>query len=254
MDDLAILETKPGISLKLKLSIGLILIIGILFTGLNTFNILTHRARLREEALIHNETIARLLASAIIPELASHDIRSERFQSFVRNFLNTSIAASKSRDLAFVVVIDDTGNVIAGRARTYLTIFPGGRAAADETEALALIAKTDNWAGTDMRMNRFPLKVSGDIVGKLLVGTSLTRIKSEAEQDLIINLAALVGALVCLVLYATVALSRMVVKPVTVIADAMRAVQKGDLGREVDLRRKDEIGVLATTYNFMVRG
>ncbi|MBN1961188.1 MAG: adenylate/guanylate cyclase domain-containing protein [Deltaproteobacteria bacterium] len=247
-------EHKTGMSLRLKLTIGLILIIGIIFAALNTANIVSQRLRQRDEALRHNETVARLLAGAIIPELANYEIHSEQFGRYLRNLLKASIATSKSRDLAFVAVIDNELKVIAGKANTKLTVFPHGKTYQDESQTLVAIAHTNSWSGTDIRMHRFPLKVAGSIAGKLLVGTSLLRIKDEATRNLFINLGALILALAALMIYAIIALNHMVITPVTHIANAMRAVQEGNLSHEVALHRKDEIGVLANTYNFMVRG
>lgn len=257
MRDLPLVEAKRGTSLKLKLTLGLILIIGILFTGMNTFNMFTHRQRQLEEAYAHNETVARLVAGTLIPELGTYGLDPERIRNFVTNFLTAALALNnKNRDMAFVLVVDHNDQVVAGRARPDLTIFPGNKTYRDEAQVLAEVARLEGRLGsTTMRVNRFPLVVKGrGSVGKLYVGSSLARIKRHAEQELIINVASLAGALLLLVLYATFALSRLVVRPVTAIADAMRAVQQGDLSREVDLRRHDEIGVLATTYNFMIRG
>jgi adenylate cyclase len=50
------------------------------------------------------------------------------------------------------------------------------------------------------------------------------------------------------------ALRRMVVSPIGKVVDAMRAVQDGNLDHEVNLKRSDELGLLADAYNFMVRG
>jgi class 3 adenylate cyclase len=255
MDELPIVESKRGMSLKLKLTIGLILIIGILFAGLNTFTILDHGRRQKEEALIHNETVARIIAASITPELATHDIRSESFRSFATNLLSASLAAARNRDLAYAVIIDNDSRVVAGKARPRLVTFPSGITPTDEASTLAEIARLQGRLGGYMRGHRFPLVVKGlGPVGKLLVGTSTARIERQAERDFAIGLGLLLAALVALVVYATLALNRMVVRPVTQIANAMRAVQQGDLRHEVDLKRGDEIGVLATTYNFMVRG
>ena len=252
--DAAPAETRSGMGLKLRLSIGLILIIVILFLAVNLFNIYTHRLRERDEALVHNETVARLLAVSISTDLASHEIESAGFQAFARN-LSASIAATKSRDLAYAVVIDNDGHVITGKVRPGLVVFPGGVAILDEAAALDQIAKLDGKLGGYMRDHRFALKVQGrGTVGKLLVGTSMARIEREARDDLIINVAALTAGILVLIVYAILALGRLVVRPVSEIAEAMRAVQAGDLDRRVAIKRGDEIGVLASTYNFMVSG
>ena len=248
--------SKRGMSLRLKLTIGLILIIGILFAGTNTFNLLQSRQRQRDEALAHNETISFLIAGALIPELGSNDIESDSFRRFASNFLNAALKLSKkNRDLAFVVVVDNIGRVIAGSAKTDITLFEGTKRAPNEAAAVSQIAALDGKLGGDMRAIRFPLVVSGKgNIGRLYVGTSLVRILREARQDLIINISILVTTLLVLIAYASLTLGRMVISPITKVVSAMRAVQQGDLEQQLNLKRRDEIGVLADTYNFMVTG
>ncbi len=247
---------KRGVSLRLKLTLGLILIIGILFAGTNTFNLWQNRQRQRDEAIAHNETISLLVAGALIPELGNNDIDSERFKNFAGNFLYAALMLSKkNRDLAFAVVADSKGHVVAGRAKTNITVFPAGKTIADEAEALNAIARLDGKLGGDMRVIRFPLVVGGKgSVGRLYVGTSLARIVREARRDLIINISILGATLLVLVIYASLALGRLVIRPITQVATAMRAVQEGNLEHELTLKSRDEIGMLAGTYNFMVRG
>ena len=106
-----------------------------------------------------------------------------------------------------------------------------------------------------MSVKRFDLKVGAKgLVGKLLVGTSLARIEREAQQALIINLTVMLVALLVLFTYASLILGHWVVRPLQVLVAAMQRVQRGDLSGEVALVRGDEIGALAHTYNFMVRG
>ena len=53
-----------GMSLRLKLSLGLILIIGVMFAGLNAFNILTSRNRQRAEAILQKALAQRSAQAA----------------------------------------------------------------------------------------------------------------------------------------------------------------------------------------------
>jgi len=154
-----------------------------------------------------------------------------------------------------VVIVDNDNKVIVGKAKPDLVLFPGSVTYKDEAQVLAEAARLEGRLGPEMKVIRFPLAVKGKgNVGKLLVATSLARIRDQAEQALIINIAVLAGALLVMALYARVALGRMVIAPLGKVVDAMRSVQAGQLDRELDLRRRDEIGVLAGTYNYMVRG
>jgi adenylate cyclase len=62
------------------------------------------------------------------------------------------------------------------------------------------------------------------------------------------------GALLLLVIYSSLTLRTLVVAPLRTVVEAMRAVHEGSLETELNFNRTDEIGVLAQTYNYMVRG
>jgi class 3 adenylate cyclase len=245
---------ERGLSLRLKLSIGLILIIGITFAGTNTWNLVSSRGRQLDQALAAAETTTLLIATALTPELASTDIDSERFRNSAANYLN-GVFTARQRDLAFVAIVDTNNKVIAGRARPELTLFPGDKTLSTESDVLNEVARLQGKLGGDMRTNRFPLVVSSKgSVGRLLVGTSRARLMEETRQDLIFNASVLIAALAVLILYATLALGRLVVTPLRKVVSAMRAVQNGDLSQTIDFHRRDEMGELASTYNFMIHG
>ncbi len=248
--------TRVKMSLRLKLTLGLILIIGIIFTAQNIFQLFTHRQALQEEALINRETVGRVVVAALTGQLASEDLDSPRIKNFLSNFLTVAIIQNnKNRDLAFGLIVDTQSRFMAGRARPSATEFPGGKRLADETEVLNEVARLGGALGPSMRVKRFTLQVPGKgEVGKLLVGTSMDRLEADFRRDLIVNVSVLIGTLVLLVVYATIALGRMVIQPLSRVVNAMRAVHEGNLENEVMIQRTDEIGMLAATYNFMVRG
>jgi len=90
--------------------------------------------------------------------------------------------------------------------------------------------------------------------GRLLVGISLAQVEAEGRRDLIVNLGVLFGSLITLLIYSSLTLSRMVIQPITAIMSSMRKLRDGDLTTRAEIRRADEIGILADTYNFMVQG
>ncbi len=246
---------RRGMSLGTKLSLGLTFMIVILFAGANSFNVLTSLRRQRSEALIHNETVARLVLGALTPELSLYDIHSNTIRTFIGNFLTAALTLNKkNRDLAYVVVVDGSGAVIAGKAKLDITVFPGRGRMTDEALALAEIARLQGRLGGTMRVVPASLVSNGSKVGRIFVGTSLARITHEAQQSLLINLGAFAISVVLLIFYSSITLRRMVVNPLRKVVSAMHDVQHGRLDTKLELRRRDEIGELADTYDFMVRG
>ncbi|MCK5688988.1 HAMP domain-containing protein [Myxococcota bacterium] len=251
-------EFKKGISLRIKLTFGLILIIVIIFAALNIFNISSHNKARRAQALNNGETIARLVAGALTGELADNDLDSARIRGFLNNFLTAALTLNKkNKDLAYALIVDAKGKLISGKARADLTVFPGGTRLTDDKKVLLKVAQLEGRLGGYMRTKAFSLKVgTKGMVGKLLVGISLERVEKEVKADIAISMTVFVIAILILIFYASFTLGYMVINPVKLLANAMHQVHIGKLGPEVevDIDRRDEIGELASTYNFMVKG
>jgi class 3 adenylate cyclase len=245
---------KPRVSLRLKLTVGLILIIGVVFAGANAFNIMSHRKAQRAQAHSNRDTVGWVLVTALTGQLADHELDSGPVRNFVRNFLRNAMKANP--DLAFGVVVDTRGQVIAGNAKPAITVFPGNRRYQNVDRVLAEIARLDGKLGGHMKRRGFNLEIaeSGKVAGKFLVGTSMARLEKRFQRDLIVNISVLVGTLLLLVIYVALTLGRMVVRPISQVMLAMRSVHNGDFDNRLELESNDEIGVLADTYNFMVRG
>ena len=250
------INRRPGLSLRFKVNAGLVFTIGVTFAGLNTFNVLANRLTRRAEILNNNETVARLIAGALLGELLDQDIHNTRIKRFLDNFLTAALTLNaNNKELAFAVVVDADNHVVVGRAKTNLTVFSGNVTYESERQVLDEVARLEGKLGPNMSVKRFPLKV-GDLglVGKLMVGTSLARVEHDAQRELMINLGVFFVSLALLLTYSSVTLDRMVVRPILTVAHAMHNVQKGDLQHEINLVRTDEIGALATSFNFMIRG
>ncbi len=250
---------KLKFRLSIKLSLGLVLVIGILFAGVNTFNLLEHRKARRSETVANNSTIARIVAGAILEELGQGtDIKSQRIKGLVHTFLEFGLVKNKkNRDLAFAVLIDDKGNLLAGRARPKLTILPGGKTLKDEAEVLKKVAELRGKLPKPMKVIRFPLVISDGgqkEVGKLIVGTSLGRLEREVKEELFANIGILGVSLLLMMGYATLLLRGLIIKPLSQVTRAMQAVHGGDLSHEVEIKTTDEMGLLADNYNFMIAG
>jgi class 3 adenylate cyclase len=243
-----------GLSLRTKITLGLLLVV-VIFAGQSAFNIFTQQRQQRDEALANQETVARLVLGAITPELGHNDIHSETIHTFLNNFLSAAVTLNKkNKDLAYVVVVDNERKVIGGKVKTDVTIFPGNKRLEAEGEAATEIARLDGKLGGNMYIMSATISQDGKAVGRILVGTSHARMNKQVREVLLINIGVFAGAVVLMILYAGIALSRMVVNPILTIVDSMRSVEEGKLDATVDFNRGDEIGTLATTYNYMLHG
>jgi class 3 adenylate cyclase len=245
-----------GMSLRTKLMLGFVLIIGIFFAGLNTYNALAARTSRRIEALAANDTLARLVAGGLLGELADNEVNSPHTQAYLHNFINPIFKLNAhNKELAFILVTDANNHVIGGQARPELSVFTGGKVLDSSQAVLDEVARLDGPLGPHMALKRFPLKLGDSgVLAKLMVGTSLARVEAEAVKDLILNAGFFMLALAILILYASLALDHMVLIPINQVVQAMRQVQTGQLETELPTHRTDEMGILAEAYNYMVRG
>jgi signal transduction histidine kinase len=99
-----------------------------------------------------------------------------------------------------------------------------------------------------------PIKVDGQEVGRLIVGRGAFE-QTIAERDFVnrslqtIALAAIGAVTVALLL--GIILTRTLTRPLRELTQATQAVAKGDLEQVVPVRSKDELGLLAESFNQM---
>jgi len=255
MSQPASLQTNKKYGLRFKLTLGLILIIGILFSGHSFFSIYSHLQTRRSETIAQLDTVARLMLSSITG-LGEFDLKSARTRAYLENFFSVAIIQNTSnKDLAFGLVLDSQGQFITGRALPELTIFPGQKKYKKETEVLAEIARMEGILLPPMRTKIYTLKFAEKgTAGKLIVGASLERFEKASKRDLIAYGVVFASTLLALILYASWALGNFVIKPLQQVVSAMGRAEKGDLSTELDLKRSDEMGMLADSYNYMIKG
>ncbi|MFP4030236.1 MAG: ATP-binding protein [Desulfococcaceae bacterium] len=93
--------------------------------------------------------------------------------------------------------------------------------------------------------------VIGERVGYLRMIYDLTRLERESSLTLTLFLALLALTVIVLAAMLNLLLTRSVLRPVSVLRDAMRRVQSGRLGETVPLEKADEIGEMAAAFNEM---
>lgn len=246
-------------SLSLRLTFGLLFIMAIVFVSVNVYQIDNNSRMQRQITMNYSELWARSIMSGLLPELPNHDaIDSPHFTLKANNTFKTAWnLARQNQDLAFIVLVKADNKFIAGQVKPKLIEFPDGSYKADETATIAaLLQHVDGNLGKSMNIKRFPLKLGSksEPIGTLLIGLSMRSMEQKAFKAIVEQLGILALTIVLLFTYATNMLSYMVVKPIRILMGAMADVEKGTLTTQVNLNRQDEIGSLAHTYNFMVKG
>ncbi|HEY8286771.1 MAG TPA: methyl-accepting chemotaxis protein [Chloroflexota bacterium] len=119
--------------------------------------------------------------------------------------------------------------------------------AADQSRASALLTTTFN-----DRLNSL-LDIANGLVG-LQQRQGYTLYTDSSNRSSLVMAFLLIGFVVITVLsiWVSILLTRSIARPVRRLTDAARKVASGDFSPRVTLRRSDELGILATSFNTMV--
>lgn len=159
--------------------------------------------------------------------------------------------------------------VIVNRANRPLTHFlkkadasaaPSNRYGVEPEEFDRLLAKAR--ADSSLLITKREIRYNGTSLGSIEIGLSQAKIARSLEnlrinqQQELNRIAVLTGgeilfALVVLILLSEWAFNRMVARPIQTLGVDMARVQSGDLGARARVNRKDEIGLLASSFNRM---
>ncbi len=95
------------------------------------------------------------------------------------------------------------------------------------------------------------IEVIGDKIGFIAIYYDFAKLEREIRQSLVIFLSLLVATIVFMSILLNLFLSRSVIKPVSLLRNAMRKVEEGRLGETVRLQSRDEIGQMGSAFNDM---
>ncbi|MCI0710892.1 MAG: ATP-binding protein [Chloroflexi bacterium] len=99
-----------------------------------------------------------------------------------------------------------------------------------------------------------PIEYDGEIIGTVLAtNRSLQRDSEEEAYLATTNRALLIAAVgtVVVVLFVGIISARFFTKPIRALTNAVQAMQSGDLKQEVKISSRDELGILAESFNQM---
>jgi two-component system, sensor histidine kinase and response regulator len=222
----------------MKLQTRLAMMVSLLAGGIAAFIFLYFPARLEHHALdavgAKARSIGAMTAFSISPALVFGDGQGiqEGLQGALRN-----------RDLAYLVVVDRTGQVLDAINQTPLPVEELVNDAASHFEG-------DVSGGYYRVASRIQSK-EGTVLGTLYLGLSLEALEAEVEQSrratALVSLAVfLAGAMV------VVGIGTVAARPLTTIAQTAERIAGGDLTHRAVIEGPREVGQLARAFNTMV--
>ena len=95
------------------------------------------------------------------------------------------------------------------------------------------------------------IEAIGEQVGFITLYYDLTELENETWATVSLFALLFLSVMLTMVLFTNLALTGWVIRPMSLLRDAMRQVQKGSYGGRIDLSAKDEIGQIAQAFNEM---
>ena len=157
----------------------------------------------------------------------------------------------KEKAILYAIVIDDKGNILSHNDKSRI----GGE---DKSRVGVNAAKTSDTLTQQYKVGTEKLyDVSVPIlvgrVGAVRIGYSQKSI-NEALADIRNKIIYIALGVVGVSILATVIIVTLMVSPINKLAFAARQIGKGELETKVDIKRHDEFGLLAGSFNEMIEG
>jgi methyl-accepting chemotaxis protein len=228
-----------GLTSKILVFLGVLLLaVTVVAALVMTF---TLRRQIRGEFQSKGEAIARSLANSGVDLILNRD--ASTIQSLVDQFADIE-------GVAYVLVYNPQKEVIA---HTFAPFMPAGLidqndVPGERASQAKQIAIADPATGKPRSILDIGVPVLAGQLGTVRVGMDLDLIDAAALR----SAASLVGLLLALALAAFAVswlLVRRLVQPIEALAGIARRVGEGDLSKLAPVTSRDEIGVLAATFN-----
>jgi class 3 adenylate cyclase len=238
-------------SLALKMNISVILVM-ITITGLFAVVLVVLENKRFNSALEQTRILLQTLKESEQPALLS-DIQNVE-AGYVKD---TALAAytksikGKIKDLMDVRVISSVnGRQIAGSSENY--VWP----VQEISEIIPMVKKdeTGRYLISDSHAIHYftPLKQVGVVKGYLYMKFDLEPLYKASFYNFLFSFAAVIAMIFAVIAVLTYLNRLLVINPVLEISESMTAVGRGDFKKRIDLKNRDEIGLVTRSFNSMV--
>ena len=258
---------RVAFSLKTKITVLVVFLIVAILLSIGYLQIERDRELREDERERRAETVAKTILSFNI--LGERRASYQEVQRYLRRFLSQEDLA---QDIVFISLRNHRGELLAGAVNksivnSYNIVSADeGRqvieerpieTAEEEREFLdKLFRRRVEETGNSLRTVQINLNVEGDSqeeVRLIRLGFSTRGLQEEIFQA-ILKTAGIFAVYIVIGVMASVFLGSAISKPIKVLEEAMKKVSAGDLNQVVDIPSRDEIGTLASTFNYMTEG
>ncbi|MCL4468264.1 MAG: adenylate/guanylate cyclase domain-containing protein [Deltaproteobacteria bacterium] len=246
------------LSLKVKLGLLVAMIILVIMV------IVAYTSVIRQEKSMRNEMRAKAINMAqITGALALLGGNGSDPWAFAKQFLK--FAPQLDNNILYVVITDANNTIIDSEINTpLLTKIIGHDSDSLQHEIpeavkahLLKSERSQNEAVFERLGHVLPidvvLKPANNLIGTMSIGYSLYMFDSSVKTARTVTLLFTLGFIV-LGIMASFGLSLNITKPIYKIVNAMKNVEQGDLNQHVEVKTRDEMQMLASSFNFMVEG
>jgi class 3 adenylate cyclase len=195
--------------------------------------------------------------ATIIASMRGHGYGGRQYDPMmVKMFVEFGVKLGTN--LCFATFSSSTGEIESGSLNPDLLAEAAPDLAASlkdlsEQEKITRIAEW-RWAEESVRTFKVSLEgKDGKVLGTATLGFSTMETERQLSSSLFANLIV-TGVAFLLGLAASLLLARNFSKPIRQIASAMHDVSEGNLSQTLAIQSRDEIGILAESFNFMIKG
>lgn len=180
------------------------------------------------------------------------ELTSTKLNSRLSNDFQKSLAEMSEEDAGYYFVIDKAGRYVASQNPKHDI----GKAIFDEPDIQLqkvgqVIAQSTGTSGTEDSKNVYAFTRIGDTDYKLVLVMSVEQILEPMMNNQYLIIGGFVIALIIFIVLLFIILTRLIVRPLRRINEhVMELVEHGgDLTKKLDMKRNDEIGMLAYSMN-----
>ncbi len=227
----------------IKLSAIIVLLLLVLMSVV--FQLFTRRQiRIERQELTENmHDVARIIAS----------IRTTGIDEFVRYqyWIDDIMASDAHKDLVYIAIFGTDRRLLAYALNTQNLDVESNYLNPEEREDIVLQLSRGQIADESWNdFDQVSVRIREGEGGKVQVGFSLIGFNDRAREKLFINLYILANAFIVVVVLSGF-IGKRITRPIDTLSSAMIDVSNGHYDSHVEIRSKDELGKLATSFNYM---
>jgi len=190
-------------------------------------------------------------------EILLHTLVDRDMESLANEIFEQNIDATKIRiqqmlkveNILSIVVFDDSGKLLVASGENNHS---SDLSVSDQQSAHDKpLVKQEEWLGQNSIKFIQTVQVMGEKIGFIEIFYSLAEVDNENRRSFIIFGGLLGTILFVMIVLLNLILSRTIIKPITYLQGSAQTIANGNLEEEIETGRKDELGILATSFAHM---